>query len=192
MKKINIWVLIVTVLVVVNSAALVMLWKHGGHRFRPMPEQHAEVKDFIIKELALTPVQTKQFDDLRKAHSHTIDSLNENTRMLKDRLFASLGKPAISSKTIDSITGKIGDDAAMIDGATFYHFQKLRGILNADQQKKFDSIIRQVLHMMAHNPAGPAPGRPRGPGGMQQGPPPPGGPDGNQAGPPPGGGGPSN
>jgi hypothetical protein len=171
-----------------------------------------EVKDFLTKQLALTPKQAMQFDSLRTMHRKSIDNLNESDHQLKDSLFANLSKPATDSIVINDIIKKIGNTSAMIDAATFYHFKKLRSLLNASQQKKFDSIIMQVLHMMARQ--GPPPNRndpgridgnnppihgngqgkmhhhwppPDGPDRMHQGPPPGEGPDGMPPpGPPPG------
>jgi flagellar basal body-associated protein FliL len=215
MKTSYIWTIVVVVLVCANSVILFMMWNQRRHEPHPIPprlETHMEVKDFLIKELALTPKQTVVFDTLRSRHHKTMDSLNKKTHQLKDSLFGYLSKPANGVET-KSIIKQIGTNSALEDELTFSHFQKLRGILDAPQQNKFDSIIMQVLHMMAHQgPPPPHEGRSRrhhGPpndnlGNMHQGPPdgmppgegpdgkhhgpPPGGPDGRPPGPPPGGG----
>jgi LTXXQ motif family protein len=191
MKTSYIWTIVVLVLVCANSVILFMMWNQRRHVPHPMPpsvETHMEVKDFLTKELALTPKQVIAFDTLRSMHHKSMDSLNDKTHQLKDSLFAYLSKPATPGAVPNGIIQKIGSTSASVDAATFYHFQKLRSILNADQQKKFDSVIMQVLHMMAHQ--GPPQGGPggKGPGNMHQGPPPSGnGPGRRHHGPPPGG-----
>lgn len=212
MKTSYVWTIVVVVLVCANSVILFMMWNQRQHEPHPMPprmETHMEVKDFLIKELTLTPKQVIQFDTLRTMHRKSMDSLNEKTHQLKDSLFAYLSKPATPAAVSNSIIQKIGNTSASIDAATFDHLKKLRSLLNADQQKKFDSIIMRVLHMMAHQrppkgngsgnthhgpPSfGDRPGRRHheppngGPDKMHQGPPPgEGPPDGMPPGPPPG------
>jgi hypothetical protein len=137
-----------------------------------------EVKDFIESKLNLTPPQVKQFDSLRQWHHRTVDSLSEVTRNLKDQLFSGLGNPAENAQFADSITKKIGYNSGLMDKITFEHFKAVRGILTAEQQVKFDGIIKQVLQMIAHqgppsNPGGPDTRRQRPP--PTHGPPPPSG-----------------
>ncbi|HZX59016.1 MAG TPA: hypothetical protein VFE54_09825, partial [Mucilaginibacter sp.] len=99
MKTANIWTVIVVVLLCVNSAFLVMMWQQKKTS-PPGGQPRPEVKDFIIKELALTPAQTARFDSLREIHHRTIDSLNDETRRLKDQLFSNLNKPGTDATVV--------------------------------------------------------------------------------------------
>lgn len=175
MKASYIWTILVITLLCVNSIMLVVLWKER-RLGAPAAHERAGVKDFLVKELSLTPKQAAQFDSLRDQHRAIVDSLDENIRTLRDRLFGGLSRPADAAITND-ILQQIGTNLALIDKATFYHFKKLRELLNSSQRQKFDNTIKQVLHIMArqgppNGPAGPPPrnGRPDGP---PDGPPPP-------------------
>lgn len=146
---------------------------------------------YISKELKFTPEQQKKFDTLRIAHHASVVKLNEQSRVLRDRFFGLMQ----SSDTMHAVqlADSIAQNQKRVELITFKHFQQVRAICTPEQQKKFDVIIIDALHMMApppppdgHRPP-PAEGRrpPRdgqGPPPDRQGPPPE---DGN--GPPPDG-----
>jgi hypothetical protein len=176
MKSSYIWTIAVIALLCINSIMLVMLWKERTP-LRPARPEGAGVKDFLTKELSLSPRQVIQFDSLRKLHRDTVDSLDENVHALRDRLFGGLSQQNANPVITNDILQQIATNSALIDKATFYHFRKLRELLSSSQQQKFDNTIKQVLHMMArqgppNGRGGPPPrdGRPEGP---PNGPPPP-------------------
>ena len=176
MKSSYTWTIIVVALLCINSAMLVMMWKEKKEAPRGI-ENGADVKTFLIKELSLTPGQVLQFDSLRNRHRATMDSLNDKVRRLRDQLFGGLSEPQSDTVIANDVTRQIGSNVALIDRATYDHFKQLRALLNNNQQQKFDTIIKQVMHRMGRQ--GPPP--PRG-----EGPPPGRGPEGMPPGPPPG------
>lgn len=174
MKSPYIWTIIVVMLLCINSVMLIMLWKER----KPLPpagQENTGVQAYLTKELSLTARQVSQFDSLRNLHRVTADSLNDKIHTLRNRLFGGIAQPATDPVITNDIAQQIGNNSALIDKATFYHFRKLRELLTAGQQKKFDNIIDRVLHMMARQ------GPPEGPGGR----PPEGPPDRRPEGPPP-------
>jgi len=176
MKSSYIWTIAVIALLCINSVMLVILWKQRVPLHTPR-EAGAPVSDFLTKELSLTPRQVVEFDSLRNIHRAAVDSLNENIHALRDRLFGSVSQARADDAATNDMVQQIGSNVALIDKATFYHFKKLRELLDSSQKQKFDHTIKQVLHMMARQ------GPPNGPGG---GPPPPGRrPEGPPDGPPP-------
>jgi len=166
----------VIALVCVNTVVLVMLWKERRPR-HPGGQDGMAVRDFLAKELSLTPKQVLQFDSLRELHRAGMDSLNENIHALRDRLFGGLSQPNANPEVTNNIVQQIGANSALIDKETFYHFRKLRELLSSTQQQKFDNTIKQVLHMMArqgpsNGPGGGPPPGSRRPDGPPEGPPP--------------------
>jgi len=146
MKKANIWTIIVVLLVSVNCVMLAFMWKEK--RRMPPPDNHLEVKDFLVQQLSLTKDQVAKFDILRKAHHKAMDSLQEQLHLQKDSLFDNLSTPSAGASVVEPLVKSIGYNTALMDKTTFYHFKELRSILDPAQQKKFDSIIKQVLRMM--------------------------------------------
>src|SRR6185312_142279 len=128
MKSSHIWTIAVIALLCINSIMLVMLWKERTP-LRPARPEGTGVKDFLTKELSLTPRQAAQFDSLRSLHRASMDSLNENIHLLRDRLFGGVSRPNADPIITNDIIQQIGNNSALIDKATFYHFRKLRELL---------------------------------------------------------------
>jgi len=162
MNRSKLWIILVVVLLLVNTAVLIMFWFKKAPN-GPLPGGQA--KDFLIKELNLTTEQQKQFDGLREEHQRQVRAALEGMRELKDALIEEIAKPTADSAAIDSISKAINNKERKRELATVYHFRAFRGILTADQQSKFDKILKDVLRMM--NAGGQRPQR--------QGPPPGGG-----------------
>jgi hypothetical protein len=166
MKSNKILVGLVIALILVNCVLLGFFW------LRAYPTVKADALimrapafDYLTKELKLTPEQKKQYEKMRDTHFQLTDSLNTQTRMLRDSFFDKLKDPAIKPAVINALGQKIGANTVRLDTSTFYHFARFRAILDSNQKHRFDQIIQNVLHSMA----GPGPG---GPGRGMQGPPP--------------------
>lgn len=169
------------VLVVVNILMAASIWLKKDGAVPPQPP--GDARDYLLKTLTLTDGQTKAFDSLRRGHFERMKAYKTQMRNAKDGLFAGLKEPHAAQT--DSLAQKIGSLQATIDLETFNHFSQLRQLLTADQAKKFDGVIQNVLRTLdprAPRPEGFAP-RGGGPGGRTG---PPGeGPDGMRP-PPPG------
>jgi periplasmic protein CpxP/Spy len=181
MSKRKLWIAIVVVLLVVNTILLALLWI--GKKPRRMIGGTA--KDYLTKELSLNDAQVKQYDELRDEHVETIRKLNDDMKDLKDNMFDNLSNNNVDSNKVKSLLQEVGENEKARDSITFYHFRKLRTILTAEQQQKFDKIIKNVLRMMGPPPQGPAM-RDRQGAGPPMGEPPPGDEPRPENGPPPG------
>lgn len=167
------WLFIITViLLTANIITLVLLWTKKDHITGEMkpPPSRGQVFEFLNQELNLDAQQQEAFKKLRDEHQAAAKGIQDNIRKAKDDFFDLLKKPDISDSLINVYSRRAVEADQKLDKLTFRHFQKMRAICNADQQKKFDSIIQEALHRM-----GP-PKRPGPPPGMQpeEGPPPPG------------------
>jgi hypothetical protein len=127
MSKSKLWIAIVVVLLVVNTILLVFLWM--GKRPRKM--MGGSAKDYLTKQL------------------------NDDMKDLKDNMFDNLSTNNIDSNKVKGLLQQIGENEKGRDSITFYHFRKLRTILTAEQQQKFDKIIKNVLRMMGPPPQAP-------------------------------------
>jgi Spy/CpxP family protein refolding chaperone len=167
----------VVVLLLVNTAVLAMLWLKKPPQG---PPPGGGAKDFLIKELNLTTEQQKKFDALRDEHQARTKQIMDGMKELKDALVDKISAPENDSIAINDLTKQIAEKERQRDLATVNHFRSFRTILNAEQQTKFDKILREVMRMMSgqQRPQGPPPhGRERGdrpPGDSGEMPPPPG------------------
>ena len=178
--------IVILLLLTANIATLTILWMNhkGGDRRDNKPPPQGQVFEFITNELKLDSSQQAAYSKLREEHQAGQKAIQDSMRKAKDAFFALLQQPGTDEATVQAAAKKASDAQQQMEMLTFRHFQKVRAICNPEQQKKFDTIIQDVLRRMA--PArrqGPPP--PRRPGeDPGRFPPPPGGP-GNEP-PPPG------
>ncbi|MES2274396.1 MAG: periplasmic heavy metal sensor [Bacteroidota bacterium] len=154
MKSFKTLVVVVAVLITANCVLIGMLWYHNYHKSHnnpvrpPIPIQ-GPAFEYLSRELKLNPEQVKQYDAMRKAHVAFTRKTNDEQRMLRDSFFDNLKNPNSKPAEVELLEKRILTDQNKLDTATYYHFRRFRAILNAGQQKKFDGIINNVLHMMA-------------------------------------------
>jgi Spy/CpxP family protein refolding chaperone len=183
MKNYKILIAVVVVLIVVNCVLLAAFW-YKQESFPGRNGPPAAANEYLSKELKLTPDQEKTYAVMRKAHFELTRKLNEQIHRLRDSLFESIKTPALDSVVTTTLEKRIGLIQIQLDDVTLNHFRKFRSILTAEQQDKFDHVIKNALRMMGGPPR--RGGRPGGPDGMRppNGMPPP---DGPGQGPPPDG-----
>jgi hypothetical protein len=164
MKSFKTLVVIVAILIVANCVLMGMLWYNNYHRnnnktVRPPVQIKGPAFEYLSRELKLTPGQVKKYEALRKQHQELTQKVSGEQRMMRDSFFDNLKKPDSKPAEVELLEKRILIAQNKLDTATYYHFRRLRGILNPGQQQKFDTIINHVLHMMAQpHPQGGGPG----------------------------------
>ena len=162
-NKLLTWLVIL--LLVANAASIAMFWLS---RDKKPPAPKGTPQEFLVKELKLDTKQQEQFDVLRKEHRKAADQLREKIKGAKESFFDLLKQGNVTDSAKKSAAKNVSTYTEELDILTLDHFQKVRALCTADQQKKFDEIIQQVTRMMG------APRPPHGPGGPpRDGPPPP-------------------
>jgi Spy/CpxP family protein refolding chaperone len=178
-KSYKMFMIVVSVLIVINCILLGMFWFKKDGRLGGKNGPPPRANEYLTKELNLTLAQEKKYDVLRIQHFEFTRKLNEQSRKLHDEFFENIKTPVLDTAKAFTIQRKIATIQTMLDTATLNHFRKFRMILDEDQKNKFDKIIQNALHLMGQQRPGPGG---RGPNGMP--PPPNGGPG---QGPPPDG-----
>lgn len=175
MKKYKIIIAVTILLLLLNTVLLGLLW-FGK---KPQPPFQGPIEQLLKEKLSLTEDQVKQFRTLKEEHQKLNRAILDSMRPCKDALFALLGKEPAGSRSVDSLTGIIGNYEKRKDINTFEHFSKVRQILNPEQQKTFDGTINDILrtlgrqqHPPGDRPPFPPPGHDGPPPGHEQGPPP--------------------
>ena len=179
------WAIAILLLVVMNVATLTTLWLIKDKRPGPPTDPKSGVVDFLVKELGFDSVQKQKLIVLRNEHQDKIKELRKHNRDAKDAFFALLQQ----ADTPDSVIEKAAIASTVYDKETdiltFKHFQQIRNLCTAEQKKKFENVIEEVLRMISP----PRPGKQQGPplprreGDRPDGPPP--GDDGHRGPPPP-------
>ena len=178
------WVTIIAlVLVTANIVSLVFFWtKRPVHEMGQRGEMQPNERpfEFLNRELKFDSVQREQYRVLRDEHQATVKPLTDSIRNAKDAFFALLNSETGNDSLVVQRSRQISSLEEQLNMTTFRHFQKVRLICNADQKKKFDTLIQDVLRRMGQQKRqGPPPMRPGGgqpgmrPPPGEEGPPPP-------------------
>ncbi len=149
----NRWIsVIILLLLTANIATLALLWTQKGRDRRdeqkPAPPQ-GQVFEFLTHELQLDAAQQEAYKKLREEHQAGQKGLRDSIRKAKDDFFGLLKQGNVADSLIHIYSRRAVEADQQLDEFTFRHFQKLRAICNAEQQKKFDTIIQDALHRMA-------------------------------------------
>lgn len=150
----NRWLTIISiVLLVANAVTLTLLWtgerRHREDRAAIPPPPGGQVFEFITKELQLTPQQQDAYKILREEHQAAQRVLQDSIRKSKDAFFNLLPDSSLTDAVLKAQSDKGLAFQQQLELLTFRHFQKLRAICTAAQQKKFDAIIKEVLLQMS-------------------------------------------
>lgn len=137
-------------LLLLNLGTLAFLWIGREHPHGPPHPPEGGAAQFLMHELDLTADQQKQFEQLKSEHHLRIIQIQDSLHMLHETFFDELS--ATQAPHADSIANAIGEKQSEIERLTFVHFRKVRAICTPEQQKKFDSVIREALRMMAPPP----------------------------------------
>jgi periplasmic protein CpxP/Spy len=166
-NKLLIWLVIL--LLVANAATIAMFWLNKKqHPLQPK----GSAKEFLIKELKLDTAQQAQLEVLVKEHRQAAEQIREKIKNAKESFFDLLKQANVTDSVKQAATRNVSSYTEELDLLTLNHFQKIRILCNAEQQKKFDEIIHDITRMMAQPPGRPGGPPPGGPGGDR--PPPPG------------------
>ena len=185
--KNNRWLSIITIiLLIANIVTLILLWNNKKNERDDQQRRPAlgAVFEFVSKELQFDSLQREAYGKLRDEHQAGQRSIKDSIRKVKDAFFALLSQSDVADSVVQAAARKASETELQLEVLTFRHFQKVRALCNPDQQKKFDSIIQDVLRRMAPRKGrqGPPPGgRGEGPESQDKFPPPPG----TEKGPPP-------
>ena len=170
------WMIAVVVLVAVNIATLTTIWMGKG---KPIQHQNSQALrggaiGFLIKELGFDSTQRQMLDSIKDKHHEEMSSIRTRLRAAKEAYFGLLSDSSISDDALQSAVAKELDVQKEMELITFHHFSDIRQLCNATQKKRFDSLLTQVVSMMAApprphmHPSFPKDGKPE-----AEGPPPP-------------------
>jgi len=158
---------LVILLLVANVTTLSIFWWKRSHRLPPPMESGPRAPmrggggegaaNFLIHELNMDTAQQAKYLQLVSAHRTRTGELQQEMHRAKDSLFDQLARDTTSTAAVERLAAVSARAEQQLDILTFNHFKQVRALCNDAQKKKFDSVIHQVLRMMA-GPGGPPPG----------------------------------
>lgn len=157
MNKVLFLTIGIVLLFLLNAGMLIYLFKLRSYQ-QELRGQGAG--QFIIDQLKLNQQQQQAFAALRRQHRETIRSAQDEDRLLHDVYFTLLKTDHPDKAKADSVASLIAAQRAIIEKATFNHFQQLRNLCVGEQKKLFDDTIDEIARRMAPphpRPDGPPP-----------------------------------
>src|SRR3972149_7757405 len=149
---------IVGILLVLNIVTVTIIWTHILDKEPPVPGNYNRPPDpvkLMQKELALTDIQAKLFEEKRKILFEASDRLFDEMRTLENMLKEKLFEKEYDVTLVDSITYRIGSIQTELEKLRFNHFKELISICTPEQREKFIPILKKL---MERNPPGGKPG----------------------------------
>ena len=166
-------IITIVVLVIINITTLLLLWfgRPNATDLRGSGNEKVRIQEMLKAELGFSDKQAKQFIDLRQNHKEKSIKLDDEIMVLKKEMFAE-AMYGNKSNISDSLLNLSLQKQSQLEKLTFEHFQKLKQICTADQQKKLFEIVHRLIGPPQHG--GPPPNAPGPKGENRGGPPPPG------------------
>jgi hypothetical protein len=169
-------------LVIINLITLAALWLTVIRRPSSMPPlqnrgRGGDVREFLLRELNLSPDQAKEFDDLSSRFLASAGPLHDEIRRLKESYIEEMFRPQPEAVKIDALIAEIGAKRGGEETRLLRHFFDMVIACTPEQKAKFHVLLRNFMIMIgALEPSPPPdgiPGPEDGPGGEHRDAPPP-------------------
>ena len=170
-KALRLWQISTLLLLVCNISLMLSIWCRPG-RGADGP-RHEAPREFVIRNLAFSDAQIKQYDVLIPAHQQAMRRLRQEAMNYREALFANLNNPNRDTLLADSLTNLIATTQKQIEIITYNHFRQVRAICTDKQKPEFDRIIDDVIKKMNGRGGPPPPDGHRPPPDGPEAPPPP-------------------
>ena len=151
MKNARLYKIIIILLLALNLCTLAFMWFNRPSKER-LEQHQGEAATFLIKELGLSEVQQRQYQQLRKEHRDVLDNLSERDKVLHKRFFNLLLLETPDSLNMQALADSIATNRRRMEVVTYDHFFRITKILNPEQQKKFSLIFKDVMQMVLPPP----------------------------------------
>ena len=140
---------LIGILLVVNVLTITTIWILVARDKQP-PQFDRVGKppggaDLLQKELNLSDVQKKQFEDARKENFSKSDVLFKKLMDIKNNYFGELQKEKTDTVLVNGLLSKISSVQIELEKLHFEHFRYLLSICTKEQKEKFKPILKEIL-----------------------------------------------
>ncbi len=150
MDKIKVLTFAVIALLLLNFGTLGFLLITGAKQ-EGRPPRH-NPKQIIIEKLNLDATQQEAYQKLIDWHRSTIDSLDQQIRETKNKLYSQLAQNKVDTKVKDSLILVLANDQKRIEQTHFKHFQDIKNICKPEQLIKFKSLTEELSRIFGKPP----------------------------------------
>lgn len=139
MLSIAVLLLLITNLVLV--AFMVLDKKKPAERRRPGPRTEAPAE--MVKALNMSDAQQQEYKKLKEEHFKTVQPYFDSLRISKAGFFELAKQPDNNDSLVNAFSARICAQQSELDKLTLAHYRKIRLIFSADQQPKYDSLLKK-------------------------------------------------
>ena len=151
MDKIKVLSFAVIALLLLNFGTLGFLLL-GGPKHDGRPPRHNRPKQVIIEKLNFDDSQQEAYQKLIDWHRSTIDSLDQQIRETKNKLYSQLTQNEVNAKTNDSLISILANDQKQIEETHFKHFQDIKHICKPEQLNSFNDLTEELSRIFGKPP----------------------------------------
>jgi len=150
MDKIKLLTISVIVLLVLNVGTLGSLL-FSGPKHRP-DFDHKRPQEIIIERLHLNQKQQKEYQKLIRWHRGTIDSLDDQIRNTKNRLYLQLLKTNVDVVAKDSLIAVLAASQRQIEETHFKHFEDIKKLCKPEQLEDYYDLTQELSRIFSKPP----------------------------------------
>ena len=135
-------------MLVVNILTITIIWILISRDRPPMFDRNAKPQagiDLLQKELGLTEVQKKQFEDARKDNFAKSDVLFKELNEVKTKYFGELQNEKTDTVLVNSLLRRISAIQIELEKLRYDHFRYLLSVCTKEQKEKFKPLLKEIL-----------------------------------------------
>jgi hypothetical protein len=163
-KRFTTWVIVLLILLNVTTIALLWIGRPPRRAGDGQPHQKerdpARLQQLLKEELGFDKAQTEQFLQSRRLHMEQVAQLEDQVRLLKKQMFDKVLGDNPQPIFSDSLLKLTQEKQADIEQLTFQYLLNLKKICTPEQQKKLQSLMRDMLPPPNAPPGGGRPAPP--------------------------------
>lgn len=135
----------VIILLLVNIALLIFLWRgnHTGQSQRP-PSSGNSVET-MARELNMTDSQKAAYQNFRDRYFANTKPIYDSIRGARKDFLKMIQSDYVNDNDLKMYSNRIAKKQAVIDSITLGHFRQVRALFMGDQQKKYDDFIQKMF-----------------------------------------------
>jgi protein CpxP len=146
-SKNKLFIFIIALLLISNIGLVVFFMGMNKHDSRDN-RGRGEITRVLKEEIGFNETQIKKYEEIRLAHREKMRPLFDSMRLAKEALYNQLYLPSLEDSALSAASIAIGEKQQIMDRHLFNHFRTLRELCTAEQQPKFDSMIKHMVQRM--------------------------------------------
>lgn len=144
MKSSNKLLILVIGLLLVSNIVLVYFLMTGNGN-KPPKRDRNDPTEVMIKEVGMDEKQAATHKQMKDEHFKNVRPLYDSLRAAKAAYFGLVKDNNVTDSLARVYRERIAGWQSTIDSMTFAHFRKMRNILTAEQQPKYDEFVQKLM-----------------------------------------------